>query len=404
VSQASVVHRLRGMGPRTAIIIGAGPAGLVAAIHLRRAGVDVTVLEAKSRPGGRAASDVQDGFTLNQGPHALYLGGAARRELKALGLVPKGHLPLAFGAAGYDAQGKRHGLVQGSFARLTAQLMRAKPEEVRGMTAREWLGDDPHVVGLTHVATYVGQLDRLSADAALGQLRAGGAGVHYLDGGWQQIVDLLTAEVADAVHASTAVRALQHDGATWTATTDDGEHSGDVVIVASGGPERAAKLLDTAIAAPGPEAVASVLDVGVDRLPRRFRRFGYGIDVPRYLSVHSPPAKLAERGVLFGTASYGRASREDLEAFTDLVQPGWRERAVLTRYLPSMTTVTAIPTPETGGLPGRPGVAVPGLPGAFVAGDWVGPEGMLLDAAVSSAVAAARAASVAVVGREAIAA
>ena len=68
---------------------------------------------------------------------------------------------------------------------------------------------------------------------------------------------------------------------------------------------------------------------------------------------------------------------------------------LLERYLPSMTTVTAIPTPETGGLPGRPGVAVPGLPGAFVAGDWVGPEGLLLDAAVSSAVAAARAASVA---------
>jgi hypothetical protein len=77
---------------------------------------------------------------------------------------------------------------------------------------------------------------------------------------------------------------------------------------------------------------------------------------------------------------------------------------MLTRYLPRMTTVTAIPTPQTGGLPGRPGVALPGHAGAFVAGDWVGPEGLLLDAAVSSAVAAARAASVAVVGREAVAA
>jgi phytoene dehydrogenase-like protein len=57
-----------------------------------------------------------------------------------------------------------------------------------------------------------------------------------------------------------------------------------------------------------------------------------------------------------------------------------------------MTTITAIPTPERGGLAGRPGPALPGVPGAYLAGDWVGPEGLLLDAALASAAAAARAA------------
>src|SRR3954447_11158118 len=77
--------------PRTAIVVGAGPAGLTAANLLRDAGVAVTVLEAKGRPGGRAASDVVDGFILNQGPHALY-AGASRRVLRGLGIDPPGAL------------------------------------------------------------------------------------------------------------------------------------------------------------------------------------------------------------------------------------------------------------------------------------------------------------------------
>ena len=56
-----------------------------------RAGVSVTVLEAQRlarRP--RRLRPVVDGFTLNRGPHALYLGGAARGELAALGIRPAG--------------------------------------------------------------------------------------------------------------------------------------------------------------------------------------------------------------------------------------------------------------------------------------------------------------------------
>jgi monoamine oxidase len=38
---------------RTVIIIGAGPSGLSAALHLQANNVNVTILEARSRPGGR---------------------------------------------------------------------------------------------------------------------------------------------------------------------------------------------------------------------------------------------------------------------------------------------------------------------------------------------------------------
>jgi len=42
---------------------------------------------------------------------------------------------------------------------------------------------------------------------------------------------------------------------------------------------------------------------------------------------------------------------------------------------------------------GRPPVAVPGRPGVHVAGDWVGPRGLLADAALSSGAEAGRAAA-----------
>jgi 2-polyprenyl-6-methoxyphenol hydroxylase-like FAD-dependent oxidoreductase len=379
------------METRTAIVVGAGPAGLAAANHLRRAGFGVTVLEAHARPGGRAATHEVDGFTLNQGPHALAAAGAARRELRALGVDPAGKLPRAYGGRGITADGRRRRIEAGS-TKLLVRALRTRPEAVADRSALEFAGDDPVAVGLAHVATYTGPLERLSADALVAQLRLVGRGVLYLHGGWQPLVDGLAAPVADAIRCGVAVRSLRRSDAGWTAVTDDGEVSGDVVIMAAGGPEVAARLLGVPVAAPGPAAEASVLDVGLDRLPRRWRRFAFGLEEPRYLSVHGPPARLSERGVLISVTGYGRASREALEAFTEAVQPGWRDHALMTRHLPGMTPITAIPTPETGGLAGRPGVAVPDAPGAFVTGDWVGPEGLLLDATLASAAAAARAA------------
>jgi predicted NAD/FAD-dependent oxidoreductase len=55
-----------------------------------------------------------------------------------------------------------------------------------------------------------------------------------------------------------------------------------------------------------------------------------------------------------------------------------------------MVPVSAIATPASGGLTGRPnGDRGDGL---YLAGDWVGPEGWLVDAAIASGSAAAAAA------------
>ena len=51
------------------------------------------------------------------------------------------------------------------------------------------------------------------------------------------------------------------------------------------------------------------------------------------------------------------------------------------------------PQAASGGLAGRPGVAILGTDGVFIAGDWVGPDGLLADAAVASGRAAGVAAA-----------
>jgi thioredoxin reductase len=55
-----------------------------------------------------------------------------------------------------------------------------------------------------------------------------------------------------------------------------------------------------------------------------------------------------------------------------------------------MTVANAVVDAERGGFAGRPDPAVTSLTGLFVAGDWVGAEGMLADASFASAKRAAQ--------------
>ena len=174
-------------------------------------------------------------------------------------------------------------------------------------------------------------------------------------------------------------------------------------------PERASELVDggqqPALAAWARERLpvrAAVLDLALRGLPEPRRGFVVGIDRPLYFSVHSRAAELAPPGVAaVSLARYlapgesGGGALDELEAFADGVQPGWRERLLARRFLPALTVSEDLPTAARGGLAGRPGPAVPGVPGLFVAGDWVGPRGFLLDAALASAEQAAEEAAVA---------
>ncbi|MCO8246122.1 MULTISPECIES: NAD(P)/FAD-dependent oxidoreductase [unclassified Haladaptatus] len=66
----------------TVIVAGAGLAGLVAARHLARLGVDVHVFEREDEVGGRVRTERKDGFVLDRGFQVLFTSyPAARREL-----------------------------------------------------------------------------------------------------------------------------------------------------------------------------------------------------------------------------------------------------------------------------------------------------------------------------------
>src|ERR671917_189435 len=70
------------------VVVGAGLAGLSAAVRLRAAGVDVHVAEAAGHAGGRLATERIDGFVVDRGFQVLNTGypRAADLDLDALAL------------------------------------------------------------------------------------------------------------------------------------------------------------------------------------------------------------------------------------------------------------------------------------------------------------------------------
>ncbi len=77
------------------VVIGAGLAGLAAAIHLAAAGRDVTVLEAGREPGGCCGTATVGGYRFDTGPSVLTMPEVLEETIGAAGEDLSSWLPLA---------------------------------------------------------------------------------------------------------------------------------------------------------------------------------------------------------------------------------------------------------------------------------------------------------------------
>lgn len=417
-------------------VIGGGLAGLAAAATAARAGRSVVLFEQAPGVGGRARTRTEDGFAFNIGPHAFYKTGLSLPILRDLG-VEVDAATLTQDGAHVVKHGRLHPLPAGIGSLLTSPILdwRGKLEAalflgtvqkidarpLDGLPLAAWLeravrnpGARSLVEAIIRTASYTNNPTHLSAGAGLRQMQRGVSGVLYVHGGWQTVVDDLRAraealgvqivsgarvtdvELGETGSRPQSVRAVRlADGRRYevgaailaipprqaSVLVADGRHA-----VLAGWAERAVPVL------------AASLDVGLRRLPQPKALVALGLDRPLYLSVHSHWARLAPDGSALihvlrylGPGEQGDpAAERELEGLLDLVQPGWRDEVMVRRFMPSLAVTGALSSVAWEQQDGPRGAAVPGADGLFVAGDWVGPEGMLADRALASGARAGR--------------
>jgi phytoene dehydrogenase-like protein len=408
-------------------VIGGGLAGLVAARYAARAGRRVVLLEQSGRLGGRGHSISQGEATLNLGPHALYQGGPAEAVLRELGVSFRGKSPGVGTFA--EENGQLHPLPADALSLLSSRLLsiREKWSLLRALAAAmrgdlsswigrplsEWLDENTRpgtvralLATLFRLSTYCEE-PRQCAGAALTQLRlAFRNNVLYLDGGWQSLADGLSAQLrAEGVevllHAK--VEALCGEDRAEGVQLSDGREISARAVVVAGTPKQALSVLrgkaqqelETKLAGAVPVR-AACLDLVLSSLPKPGHKAAFGLSRPLYLSLHSEAAQIAPQGIAvlhaakyLGAEEPGASAEFELEGLLDLAQPGWRDRVVARRFLPEMQVHGWRCLASQGGLAGRPGGVLSSCAGVYLAGDWVGSEGMLLDAALASAKGAA---------------
>ena len=408
------------------VVVGGGMAGLTAACYLARAQMVVTVIEKASYLGGRAATQEFDGFRFNRGGHALYSGGAASRILEELGVsydygIPKrtfvmqgGKLspftadPLGFLRTNVLNVGDKLALL-----RLFVTLGAAKPRALANTSVQGWLDHNIRrpqlrrlMTALARTFVYSTALDLISAELFVEKLqRALRHPVHYVDGGWRTLVDGLraVAERAGArIVSNVQVESVEiSNGHARSVRLHDGSVVRASAVVVATSPRDAAKLVDGGenpamgqiVEGLIPARIAC-LDVALNRLPVPGRPIVQDLDGPRFMSAQSVYSRVAPEGAALIISfkqldprypGDPREDERDLEELLDAAQPGWRGALVKRQYLPRIEAVGALPTAREGGFAGRPGSRVMGLHNIYMAADWVGPEGFLVDASMASA-------------------
>lgn len=439
---------------KNVVVVGGGLAGLAAAIYLARAGRTVTLFEKRRYLGGRAITTLRRGYRFNVGAHLFHRGGAGAAVCRELGIPLRGKVagPRTIALLGDESYRLPTGLV--SLLTTGLLTMRGRTELAAALfrirrfggsrsqgSARQWLDatfTDARardvMAALLREATFCDDCGLLDARMALDQMRVSFNRALCIDEGWQKIVDSLqSAAISSGVNFVTSSRIIGVD------------HDGDRVQgIELGGLELDADRMDThalAMPDPTPEGIegahipasevllavdprtaaqltgnvepewtqarpvtVAALDVALAKLPDPRNVLAVSVDQPMQFGVHSAFAQLTPKGgALVHVTRFLRdasgsleaedrrpshavsATEQSMEELLDRLQPGWRDHVVHRRFLPAMIVNNALPM-----LGVQRPAASTRIRGLHLAGDWVGDEGMLADASLASARAAAR--------------
>jgi oxygen-dependent protoporphyrinogen oxidase len=310
-----------------AVVVGAGIAGLAAALELQRSVSEVFVLDASDRPGGVMRTDHVSGYVVERGPNTFLVSEPMHAFLKREGvdgsLVPaspasrkrfvfhEGELvrvPLSpVGLAGTKLLSTRAKL------RLLTEPVRWRrrgaPESVAEFAGRR-LGREvvDNLLGPFLTGVYAGDENQLGAEAVLGSLVAaerrygsltlglllgalrqrgprGLRGSTSTVGGLGPFARSLAELLVEPPGLSTRVTGIRRDGAGWQ------------VLVSSPAGERRLRTARVVVAAPAPEA-AQILH-GVDP------ELAEGLEAIEYAPIVSIPIGVEPGGVRAPIEGFG---------------------------------------------------------------------------------------------------
>jgi monoamine oxidase len=259
------------------LVVGAGLAGLHAAWRLHEAGIDVTVLEARDRVGGRTWSHaLKDGTVVERGGEFIAPDDGVLRGLAAelgLELIPHGFSFDRRPLPGHDAPSEAE---LAAFSADMAQRTAALDEDAPGSTVLT----EPSTVEAMALRRIETSLSAPLGQASARRLFADPA--HRYDpavrvrGGNQSVALELARRLGGRVTLGTPVLAVRHGAGGATAVTAGGaEHEASAVIVA----------------VPLPLLLELSLEPGLpDDVRAAASRTGFGDAAKLHIPLATPPA------------------------------------------------------------------------------------------------------------------
>lgn len=357
-------------------VVGAGIAGLAAAITAAQHGSQVRVLERRPELGGRARTTSAP-YHANLGPHALYSNGDLWRWLEDQDLLPptvdRGPERILLrhrGELAYALPGFREALSSILGAEAPADVsFRSWAESAASPSGVEL------VCGLAFIPTFEADAGRLSAAFVHERLRRALQPdvVHYVVGGWQALV----ARLAEAARDLGVTIEERHAATKLPAAP--------AVIATS--PAAAGRLL--ALPTLGGEGTrVALLDLALDDimgLPSSLVDLDERLYLARYTafdpSLAPPGEELVQ--IVCGCRDGERSTdvQARIDAVLDSLAPEWRDHVRWSRRSLQRSATGAVDLP---GRTWRDRPPVKQDDGVYLAGDYVAAPGFLSEVSLSS--------------------